>query len=220
MGGEIFAVSLCIHASGSAGIAGCLPGPRGGDTGSDLCAAFSRWRQCEIGGRKRRHLDMQIDTIEQWPGELALVIGRTARGAGAGEAGISQMPAAARVHGGDQLHARRIGDVGGGARHLHLAGFQRLAQRIEHAALEFRQFVEEQHAEMREGDFARPRPCPAADQRCHRSAVVRRSERPGALQLAALQLAGDGSHHRDFQRIGRREIGQYAGQRGGDQRFP
>jgi hypothetical protein len=162
---------------------------------------------------------MQIDAIEQWPGELALVIGRTARGAGAGEAGISQMPAAARVHRGDQLYARRIGDVGCGARHLHLAGFQRLSQRIEHAALEFGQFIEEQHAQMREGDFARPGLGAAADQRRHRGAVVRAAERTGALQLAAFQLASDGGDHRDFQRFGWGEIGQDAGQRGGDQRF-
>ena len=33
-----------------------------------------------------------------------------------------------------------------GARYVDLAGLERLAQRIEHRALEFGQFVEEQHA--------------------------------------------------------------------------
>ena len=37
-----------------------------------------------------------------------------------------------------------------GARDHHLAGLDRLAQRVEHAALEFRQFVEEKNTQMRE----------------------------------------------------------------------
>ena len=47
-----------------------------------------------------------------------------------------------------------------GARDRHLAGLQRLAQRIEHLRLEFRQLVEEQHAVMGERHLARPRAQP------------------------------------------------------------
>ncbi len=41
------------------------------------------------------------------------------------------------------------------ARNGDFAGLERLAQRLERRALEFGQFVEEQHAEMRHADFAR-----------------------------------------------------------------
>src|SRR3546814_16780087 len=59
-----------------------------------------------------------------------------------------QMPATARVHGGDELEARRVGHMGVGARHHHAPGLDRLAQRLQGGTLEFRQLVEEEHAEM------------------------------------------------------------------------
>ena len=77
------------------------------------------------------------------------------------------MAAAARVHRRDQLDTGREGDVGIGARHGDLAGFQRLAQRIEHRALELWQFIEEQHAKMGEADLAGAHFHPAAGQCCH-----------------------------------------------------
>ena len=60
-----------------------------------------------------------------------------------------------------------------GARDRNLADLERLAQRIERLRLELGQFVEEQHAVMRERDFARPRAQPAADQRRHAGGMVR-----------------------------------------------
>ena len=92
-----------------------------------------------------------------------------------------------------------------GARDRHLAGFQRLAQRIERLRLEFRQLVEKQHAVMGERDFARPRMQAAADQRRHAGGMMRRAERPPVGQRAALDLAGDGRDHRDFKELGRRQ---------------
>ena len=62
---------------------------------------------------------------------------------------------------------------------LTRAGLQRLAQRIEHRALEFGQLVEEQHAKMRQADFARPDLEPAADQRRHRAPNGAGSETAG-----------------------------------------
>ena len=111
------------------------------------------------------------------------------------------MAAAARVHRRDQLDPRREGDVGVGAGDADVAGLERLAQRIEHRPLEFGQFVEEQDAEMREADLARPDPQPAADQRRHRGAVMRRAERPAAPDLAAVELARDRGDHRHFERL-------------------
>ena len=126
------------------------------------------------------------------------------------------MAAAARIHRRDQLDPRREGDVGVGAGDADLAGLERLAQRIEHRALEFGQLVEEQHAEMGEADLARPHPQPAADQRRHRGAVVRRAERPARGSAARLELAGDAGDHRHFERLGRRQ--RRAGCRAGRRR--
>ena len=51
------------------------------------------------------------------------------------------MAAAARVHRRDQLDIGGKGDVRVGARDIDLARFERLAQRIEHRALELRHYV-------------------------------------------------------------------------------
>ena len=42
-----------------------------------------------------------------------------------------------------------------GASDRHFAAFQRLAQRVQNAWIELREFVEKQHAVMRERDFTR-----------------------------------------------------------------
>ena len=97
------------------------------------------------GGRVRseaftaRHFDLDIHPVEQRPRNARLVVGGAARALAAGVARLSRHAASARVHRGDQLEARRIGDVVIGARHHGLARLQRLAQRFQHARLEFRQ---------------------------------------------------------------------------------
>ena len=149
---------------------------RARDARRDLAAAFRRRRQDEIGGGHGRHLDVQIDAVEQRARQPRLVVRGAARvgPALAGEARLVGAAAAAGVHGGDQHEARRIGDAMVGARDRDFAGLERLAQRIEHLRLELRQFVEKQHAVMRERDFARPRAQAAADQRRHRGGMMRR----------------------------------------------
>ncbi len=106
-----------------------------------------------------------------------------------------------------------------GARDRDFAGLQRLAQRVQRLRLEFRQFVEEQHAVMRERDFARPRVQAAADQRRHAGRMMRRAERPAVGQRAAFDLAGDRSDHRHFEQFGRRQRRQNGRQPRGEHRF-
>ena len=107
--------------------------------------------------------------------------------------------------------------MGVGARDGDFAGLERLAQAVEHRALEFGQFVEEQHAEVREADLAGAHFQPAAGQRRHRGGVVRAAERAGAADPAFLQRAGDRGDHRHFERLGRGQLGQDAGQARGEQ---
>ena len=150
---------------------------------------------------------MQVDAVEQRAGNPRLIIGGAARigAAAAGKAGLVGAAAAARIHRRDQHEARRIGDAVIGARDRDFAGFQRLAQRVERLRLEFRQFVEEQHAVMGERNFARPRTQAAADQSRHAGRMMRRAERPPVGERAAFDLAGDRGDHRDFEQLGRRQ---------------
>jgi len=93
----------------------------------------------------RRHIDPEIDAVHQRTRDAHLVI----RGAAvepaalAGIAGLIGMAAAAGIHRRDQHEAGRIGDAVVGAGHRDFAVFQWLPQRIEHARIELRQFVEE-----------------------------------------------------------------------------
>src|SRR4051794_9659091 len=99
---------------------------------------------------------MKADAANHRPGDPRLKATGAARRAAAGERRIAEMAATARVHRRDELHPRGEGYVRVGARDADVAGLQRLAQRIKHGALKFRQLVEEQHAQMREADLAGP----------------------------------------------------------------
>src|SRR5690606_1641012 len=95
--------------------------------------------------------------VEQRAAELALVardlLGRVA----AGPAGMAEVAAGTGVHRRDQLEARRELALHGGARNPDVAGFQWLAQGLQCAAGELGELVEEQHARVRQRDFAGPR---------------------------------------------------------------
>ena len=184
------------------------------DARRDLAAAFGRRRQDQVRGGDRRHLDVQVDAVEQRAGEPALIFGGAAlvRAAPAGKARIARLPAAARVHRADQHEARRIGDAIVRPHDRDLAGLQRLAQRVEHRRLEFGKLVEEQHAVMRERDLARLGAQAAADQRRHAGRMMRRAERPAVGERAFLDLARDRGDHRHFEQLGGRERRQDRGQ--------
>ncbi len=57
--------------------------------------------------------------------------------------------------------------MGIGPRHIDHPGLQRLAQRIEHRALEFGQLIQKQHAQMGQTDLTRLDLEPPAGQRRH-----------------------------------------------------
>ncbi len=132
----------------------------------------------------RRHVDRQIEAVEQRPRQPRLILGDAARigAAAAGVAGFVGVAAAARVHRRDQLEAGGIDDAMVGAGDRHFAGLERLAQAVERLRVELGQFVEKQHAVMGERDLARPGVDAAADQRRHRRRMVRGAERPAIGQ--------------------------------------
>src|SRR5437763_13111483 len=84
---------------------------------------------------------MQIDAVEERPGNARLVFLGAARRTTAGTAGLGEIAAAARVHRRDELHARREGDMAVGARDADATGFERLAQRLEGGTVELRNYV-------------------------------------------------------------------------------
>ena len=150
---------------------------------------------------------MKIDPIEQGTRKTRL-IGLGAPlwlAATAGISGLQRMAAAAGIHRRHQLEARRIDAAMIGPGNRDLARFQRLAQRVERLGLEFRQFIEEQHAIMGERNLAGPRAGTAADKGRHRGRMMRRAKRPPVGQFAARQRAGDGMDHRDFEQFAGRQ---------------
>ncbi len=79
--------------------------------------------------------------------------------------------------------------MGIGARDIDRAGFERLAQRVEHGALKLGQFIEKQHAQMRQADFARLHLEASAGQRGHAGGMMRRAEGARAADLPAFKHA-------------------------------
>jgi len=84
----------------------------------------------DAGSAKVRHLDVQVDAVNERAGNARLVIGRATRidAAAAGVAGLAGVPAAARIHRRDQHEARRVGHAMVGARNRNLTSLERLAQ--------------------------------------------------------------------------------------------
>lgn len=125
------------------GIAARLNPPRRGDTGGDLSRAFRCGRQHQIRGAHRRDLDHEINSIEKRTGEARLILADAAgdRLPVAAEAGVERVAATAGVHRRDKLETGGIGGAMVGARDRHVAGFERLAQTVEHLRLEFRYYV-------------------------------------------------------------------------------
>ena len=109
--------------------------------------------------------------------------------------------------------------MGIGARHHHFAGLDGLAQRFQHIARKLGEFIHEQHAIMRQADFARFRPLAAADDGGHRRRMVRFAEGAAARDAAFGQKTRQRMHHRGFQRLCRRQIGKNAGQARGQHGF-
>ena len=104
-----------------------LNGAGRSDTGAHLGTSFRRRRQHEVGGRDRRHFDLQIDAVEQRPLDARLIALDATAPLSAGIARLAGAAAAAWIHRGDELNARRVGDPVIGARDHRLAGLERLA---------------------------------------------------------------------------------------------
>ncbi len=147
-----------------------------------------RWREQHVAVDIRDH-HAQVDSVEQRTRNAAAIAALLIDRADAIRRG-AVASRGTRIHRRDQLEARRITDSPGGARQFDHAAFERLPQRLEHASIELGQFVEEQHAAMRERNLARPRRPPAAADQCgRRRGVVRRAQRARTVKELRIEAA-------------------------------
>ena len=106
-------------------------------------------------------------------GDVALNHGR---GAHALARLVVEVAAGAGVHGGGEHEARGEAERHGGACDGDGVVFERLAEDFEDVAGKFGEFVEEENAVVRHGDFAGARDDAAADETCVGDGVMRRAE--------------------------------------------
>ena len=128
--------------------------------------------------RNPRHLDLQVDAIEQRPGKPGPVALDHGRRAAATVLGIALVTAGTGIHRCHQHERRRIGQALRCATDADLAILERLPQHLQDILLELGQFIEEQHPVVSQRHLARPGMSAAADQAGIGDGVVRRAEHP------------------------------------------
>ncbi len=127
------------------------------------------------------------------------------------------MAAAAGIHGGDKLETRGKGDMRIGARDDGLAGFERLAQTVQHLTRKLRQFIQKQNAAMGERDLARLHAQAAADKGGHGGRMMRRAVGTAAADTGLPGArCGERGDHRGFEHLARGKRRQDAGEAGGE----
>ena len=119
---------------------------REGDSSSAVHALPNRLRRLaqallEVRPRHRGHGDVQVDPVEQRPGELSPVTGALREIAAAGAHRVSREPAGARVHRRDEQEVARVGIRAAHAHDRNALLFDRLADRLENVAPELGKLV-------------------------------------------------------------------------------
>src|SRR5690606_28056770 len=104
-----------------------------GARGNQLLA-YRRTPIARVPGRRQRSvrhrldMDLDVDTVEQWPRDALLVFAHLLGRAAALAARVAEPAAAAQVHCRDQLEAGRVAALVRDPGDMHLAGLQRFAQ--------------------------------------------------------------------------------------------
>ena len=197
-----------------------LPLPRGVDPHANVGGGFRRRAGGELIKLDRRYLNMQINAIEQRPGDARHILLRRAGRAGAGSGRMSEKAAGAGIHRRRKHKGAGVAQRGADARDRDRAVLERLAQALHRRPRKFRQLVQKQHAVMRQRDLARARNAAAARQPRGGYGVVRRAERPRPHKpRAARQRARHRINFRDLERLLARQIRQDRGQALGEHTF-
>ena len=180
---------------------------------------FARDGSDQLGLARRGNFELDVDPVRERPRNAPAVARDALRRATAAAAGRAAVAARAGVHRRNQLEAGGKLRLARRAHDRYPTRLERLAQRLQHVAIELRQLVEEQHAVMSKRNFPRARHVAAADQRCARRAVVRRAERPCAPAGGIESRARNGLDRRHLQRLGLRKRRQDSGKAGREHRL-
>jgi hypothetical protein len=129
-----------------------------------------------------RHLDVDIDPIEQRPRQTLLVAADRRRGAGAGPAWRVEKSTCAGIHRANQDKVGRKAERPGGPADHDRVVLERLAHDLEDLLVKLGHLIEEQHAAVGQRDLAGLRIAPAADQPGVGDGVVGRAKGPVADQ--------------------------------------
>src|SRR5690554_6304761 len=97
--------------------------------GAQLCRAHSL------------HRYMQVDAIQQRPGNFAGIAVNLFSGAATATVVAAVVTAGAGIHGGQQLKASRVASLRSSAGNSNLTTFQRLAQYFQYLTLKLRQLI-------------------------------------------------------------------------------
>ena len=98
--------------------------------------------------------DVHVDAVKEGTGEFLLVSVDLILSAGAFVGRVAEIATRAGVHGGDEHEVGGVSGLGVDARDGDFLVFERLTKRLEDGAGKFGDFVEEEDAEMSEGDFS------------------------------------------------------------------
>ena len=167
-----------------------------------------------------RHLDVQINAVQQRAGYFRLILANLLRRTPAGARPIAKIAAGTGIHGGHQHEFCRKTNAHGRPRNGDGSLLQRLTKRFQRVSFEFRQFVQKKHTQVSQADFAGMRHLAATHQADIGNGVMRRPERPHSNKsLSRTQLTGHGKHFGDFDRLFKGKIRQNRGQALGEHAF-
>src|SRR3981189_845980 len=139
---------------------------------------LGRWRYPKLLVLCGRHLDVDINPIEQRAGYLRDIPLDHGRSAVALASWIAKISAGAGIHRRGQHEPRRKRYGYGGTRDRHGTVLERLPHHLQHIPLKFRQFIEEQHAVVTQRHFPRSWHRAATNEPSITDSVMRRTERP------------------------------------------
>ena len=147
-----------------------------------------------LSGRKlvkihRWNFHMNIQTIQQRPGNPPQIAGDCTRRTGTGSGGVTKITAGTGVHGSYQHHSAGIRNGAVYPGDGHLSVLNRLPEDLHSSTGKFRQFIEKQNPVMRKGDFPRSWNAPATGKACRRNGMMWGTEGVGYAPAFRL-LAG------------------------------
>jgi hypothetical protein len=194
-GGGLQAITLPLDFSSS------------GDPGGDFCGRRPG-SLTELGEAEGRHLDVEVDAIEERTGNPAAIPFDEVRRAPTGVTGIPEVTTRTGIHGGHESETRGESKARPRADDGYLAVFEGLAKRFESVPAKFRQFVEKEDSVVSQADLAGTRYGATTDQGGRRNRGMRAAEGPAVNQPPRALLGGQRMNLRHRDRFGAAQGGQ------------